>query len=65
MRFGLQKYASIVLKREKRVEDGGIELAEDKMTEDLGIENYKYLGVPEADTIKMELMKEKIMKEYQ
>ena len=34
------------------------------MIEDVGIENYKYLGVLEADTIKMELMKEKIMKEY-
>ena len=64
MRFGLQKCASIVLKRSKRVEDEGIELAENKMTEDLGIENYKYLGVLEANMIKMELMKEKIMKEY-
>ena len=64
MRFGLQKCASIVLKRGKRVEDEGIHLVEDKMTEDVGIENYKYLGVLEADTIKMELMKEKIMKEY-
>ena len=64
MRFGLQKCASIVLKRGKRVEDEGIHLAEDKMIEDVGIENYKYLGVLEADTIKMELTKEKIMKEY-
>ena len=64
MRFGLQKCASIVLKRGKRVEDEGIYLAEDKIIEDVGIENYKYLGVLEADMIKMELMKEKIMKEY-
>ena len=64
MRFGLQKCASIVLKRGKRVEDEGIQLVDDKVIEDVGIENYKYLGVLEADTIKMELMKEKIMKEY-
>ena len=64
MRFGLQKCASIVLKRGKRVEDEGIQLVDDKVIEDVGIENYKYLGVLEADIIKMELMKEKIMKEY-
>ena len=46
------------------MEDEGIQLVDDKVIEDLGIENYKYLGVLEADTIKMELMKEKIMKEY-
>ena len=64
MRFGLEKCASIVLKRAKRVVDEGIQLVDDKVIEDVGIENYKYLGVLEADTIKMELMKEKIMKEY-
>ena len=64
MRFGLQKYASIVLKRRKRVEDEGIHLAEDKIIEDVGTENYKYLGVLVADMIKTELMKEKVMKEY-
>ena len=63
MRFRLQKCASVVLKRGKRVEDKGIQLVDDKVIEDLGIENYKYLGVHEADTIKMELMKEKIMKD--
>ena len=46
------------------MEDEGIQLIDDKVIEDVGIENYKYLGVLEADTIKMELMKEKIMKEY-
>ena len=46
------------------MEDEGIQLVDDKVIEDLGIENYKYLGVLEADTIKTELMKEKIMKEY-
>ena len=64
MRFGLQKCASIVLKRGKKVEDEEIQLVEDKMIEDVRIVDYKYVGVLEADTIKMELMKENIMKEY-
>ena len=63
MRFGLQKYAS-VLKRGKRVEDEGIQLVDDQVIENLGIENYKYLGVLEVVTIKIELMKVKIIKEY-
>ena len=61
MRFRLHKCALIVLKRSKKLEDEGIQLVDDKVTADLGNENYKYLGVREADTVKMELMKEKIM----
>ena len=64
MRFGLEKCATLVMKRGKKIEDNGINLPDGKVMRDLGDESYKYLGVLEADKMRMEEMKEKVMKEY-
>ena len=64
MRFGIQKCATIVLKKGKKEEDDGIKLPDGETMRDLGQEDYKYLGVLEASQIKMREMKEKVRKEY-
>ena len=62
MKFGLQKYASVLIKRGKKVEDAGIQMPDGQLIQDLGNESYKYLGVLEADKIKMGEMKNKVRK---
>lgn len=64
MRFGIQKCATIVMKRGKKEEDDGILLPDGQIMHDLGNENYKYLGVLEADKVKMNEMKDMVTKEY-
>jgi hypothetical protein len=64
MKFGLQKCATMLMKRGKKIEDDGIRMPDGQMMEDLGSEAYKYLGVLEADKIKMEAMKEKVRANY-
>ena len=65
MEFGLEKCASLVMKRGKIVESDGITLPDDKMIRNLKEdERYKYLGVQELDDIKTSEMKERVSKEY-
>jgi hypothetical protein len=64
MKFGIQKCATVVMKRGKREQDEGILLPDGELMKDLGEQDYKYLGVLEADDIKMKEMKEKVRKEY-
>ena len=64
MRFGLQKCATLTMKRGKRAEDIGIWLPDGQMMNDLGENGYKYLGILESDAIKEKEMKEKVAKEY-
>ena len=64
MKFGISKCATIVMKRGKKIEDTGIEMPGGIVIEDLGDGAYKYLGVLEADKIKMEEMKQKVRTDY-
>ena len=65
MEFGLEKCASLVMKRGKIVESDGITLPDDKMIRNLKEdESYKYLSVQELDDIKTSEMKERVSKEY-
>ena len=63
MKFGLQKCATLVMRRGEKIEDEGIRMPDGQLIKDLGKESYKYLGI-EADKMKMENMKEKVRKEY-
>ena len=56
MKFGIQKCARVVMKRGKREQDEGILLPDGEPMKDLGQQDYKYLGVLEADVIKMKEM---------
>ena len=64
MKFGLQKCASILMERGKKVSDCGITLTDGSVIDDLQENGYKYLGILEADSIQMKNMKTKICKEY-
>ena len=65
MEFVIKKCAMLVMKSGKRYLTGGIELPnQDKIKTLEGNETYKYLGILEADTIKLVEMKEKIQREY-
>ena len=64
MKFGIEKCATIVMKRGKKMEDDGIVLPGGEVMRDLGKQDYKYLGVLEANEIKMKTMKEKVRSEY-
>ena len=64
MRFGLNKCATLTMKRGKKVEDMGIVMPEGQMMKDLGETEYKYLGVLEACEIKSGLMKKSTIDEY-
>ena len=65
MEFGIDKCATIVLKRGKLVKSDGIKLPDGKEMKSLNEgDGYKYLGVTEADEIKKKEMKEKVGKEY-
>ena len=63
--FGMEKYAVHIMKSRKRQITEGIELPnQDKIRMFGEKENYKYLGILEADTIKQAEMKEKNSKTY-
>ena len=65
MKFAIEKCALLIMKREKRETVEGIELPNEEMVRTLGKnENYKYLRILEADTMKQAEMKEKIRKDY-
>ena len=60
MEFGIEKCAILIMRSGKRHTTEGIELPNQEKIRILGEkENYKYLGVLEADTIKQMEMKEK------
>ena len=61
MEFGIEKCAMPIMKSGKRETMERIELPNQK--KERKKENYKYLGILEADTIKQVEMKEKIRKE--
>ena len=64
MEFGKEKCAILVMKSGKRHMTDGMEQPNHDKIRTLGeVETYKYLGILEADTIKVE-MKDKIRKEY-
>ena len=65
MESGIEKCAMLVMKSGKQQLTDGMELPnKDKIKTLAENENYKYLGILEADTIKQVEMKEKIQKEY-
>ena len=64
MRFGIEKCATLLMKRGRKISGEGIELPDGQVMRDLGEQGYKYLGVLEASNIKMEEMKAKTSKEY-
>ena len=64
MQLGLETYSMLIMRREKRQMIVGIDLPNQENIRSLREkENYKYLGILEADTIKPAKMKEKIKKE--
>ena len=65
MEFGLDKCATITLRRGKLEKDSSVQLPDGQEIQQLEeSEEYKYLGVLEADDIKHEKMKDKIKEEY-
>ena len=55
----------LIMESEKRQKTEGIKLSNQERIKTLGEnENYIYLGISEANTIKQAEMKEKITKEY-
>ena len=62
MEFRIEKCTILVMKRGKWHMTEGVKLP-NQVIRMLG-EKYKYLGILEADTIKQQEMKEKILKEY-
>ena len=63
MEFGREKCAMLIMRSGKRRMTEGIELPNQEKIRTLGEkENYKYLGILEANTIKQTNMKEKILK---
>ena len=60
MELGIKKYASRIMEKAKRETTDGIELPNQEIIRTLGKkENYLYLGISEADTIKQIEMKGK------
>lgn len=65
MKFGIEKCAVLILKRDKITQSEGITLPDDTNIRLLKEgEGYKYLGVLEADVMLHRQMKEKIKQEY-
>ena len=65
MGFGIEKCSLLVMKTGKRHLIDGIELPnQDKIRTLAENETIKYVGIMEADTIKLVEMKNKIQKEY-
>ena len=64
MRFGLNKCASMVMKKGRKVEDEGITLPGSGRIDDVTEPGYKYLGVIESENVRSKEMKEKVGNEY-
>ena len=65
MEFGIEKCAMLVIKKGKKEITEGIELPSQEKIRSLGEkENYKYLGILEADTVKQNEMKSRVKQEY-
>ena len=65
MEFGIEKCAMLVLKRGQVATSNGIKLPGESVIKSVKDgESYKYLGMLQADQIKHQEMKEKVMKEY-
>ena len=65
MEFGIKKCAVLVIEKGKTVKSVGIELPDDKVIKSRQeVENYKYLGILEADRFLGEEIKLKVFKEY-
>ena len=65
LEFGVEKCAILVEEKGKVVKSVGIELPDGKVIKSLqGGENYKYLGILEADKFLEEKMKLNVSKEY-
>ena len=63
MEFGIEKYAMLIMKSDKRHMTEGTELSnQEKIRTLVEKETYKYLGILEADTIKKVEIKEKNLK---
>ena len=64
MEFRIEKYVMFIMRRGKGQVMRRIELPNQEKKSEGEKENYKYLGILEADVIKQAEMKEKIRKEY-
>ena len=65
MEFGIEKCAILVLKRGKVIKSEGIKLPDNRKMRCLDEnEEYKYLGILQADQIKQKEMKERVGNEY-
>ena len=65
MEFGIEKCAMLVLKRGQVATSNGIKLPDESVIKSVKDgESYKYLGMLQADQIKHQEMKDKVMKEY-
>ena len=64
MTFGLDKCASLIMKKGVRVRSCGIDLPSGDSIKELEEEGYKYLGVLQECTIKQKRMKEIVRQEY-
>ena len=65
MEFDIEKCAMLVIEKRKIVKSVGIELPDGKVIKSLQeVENYKYLGVLEAERFLGEDMKLKVSKVY-
>lgn len=63
IKFKLLKWAMMVTTRSKKIANEGISMPDTQLIQELGEESYKYLGILEAERIKMDQMKEKVRKE--
>ena len=64
MEFGLEKCASLVIRRGVKEGNDGIELPNGEMMKEVDANGYKYLGVLEGADIKNREMKDKVSGEY-
>ena len=64
MQFGIDKCATLVMKKEKIVKSDCIQLPKDKVIKSLEEESYNYIGVLEPDEVMVNEMKDKVKKQY-
>ena len=64
MEFGMEKCATMVIKRGVKIKSEGITLPDGKTMKEVDQEGYKYLGILEGAEIRQGKMKELIRKEY-